>query len=568
MRVNLGDWVAMTFGAGRASSGNPPKERAESARAYPLAALLFGPVSVLDPMSRNLNETTFADVAPMIAGTMLFALLVWLIAVAVRGRADATAALTATIWVVGSLFYLELVQPLQGMLGGDYSMVRPLPVALAAMVVLTAVAQRWAQSLGFLNIVVSSIAVVMLVTPTWRAIAYEWRNGVARQAFDADAAAAELPPLPRTIAGGADRPPDIYHFIFDRYGSEEVLDRHFGITDPIGAFLEQRGFYVARASHSNYLKTAHSLASAFHMDYLPPFADDPRIAAGNWQPLFRMLENHRVGRLLRDRGYRHLQFGSWWRGTYHNPTADLNGPFGFSEFNMLYLRRTILLPIFHLLPDTALTMRLDWDNGQCQRVARQIEAIKQIGEGARPAYVFAHVLVPHGPFAFAPDGRCLDRPASIARGETQGYIEQVTYADRIIHDLVTTLQAANRSPPVILIGADEGPYPSRDHSLPWQTAPAEELRIKTGILNAFYLPDGDYDLLRQDITPVNSYRMVFNSVFGTDFPELPDRIFAFPFENDIYTLHDVTARVRCERADPASAEPGVEPRCATAAPAR
>ena len=45
---------------------------------------------------------------------------------------------------------------------------------------------------------------------------------------------------------------------------------------------------------------------------------------------------------------------------------------------MTYLRRTILMPVFHLLPDTPLTMRLDWDNGQCQRVARQVEEIKAL----------------------------------------------------------------------------------------------------------------------------------------------------------------------------------------------
>ena len=55
--------------------------------------------------------------------------------------------------------------------------------------------------------------------------------------------------------------------------------------------------------------------------------------------------------------------------------------------------------------------------------------------------------------------------------------------------MVTALQAPGRDRPVILIQADEGPYPDRDETVAWQDAPAEELRIKTGIFNAYYFPE-------------------------------------------------------------------------------
>ena len=105
----------------------------------------------------------------------------------------------------------------------------------------------------------------------------------------------------------------------------------------IGDFLEARGFYVARDSFSNYISTGPSLASTFHMDYLDALAADPRVSGNNWHPIFRMLDDNRVGRFLRGRGYEQHQFGSWWVGTYHNPNAFSNRPLGFSEFNMTYL---------------------------------------------------------------------------------------------------------------------------------------------------------------------------------------------------------------------------------------
>src|SRR5690606_38465208 len=98
-------------------------------------------------------------------------------------------------------------------------------------------------------------------------------------------------------------------------------------------FLESHGFHVVRSANSNYHRTALSLASTFHMDYLDLLADDTRVAGYNWRPTHAMLGDHRVARFLKARDYRFVQFGSWWTGTFHNPVADVNRPHGFSEFN-------------------------------------------------------------------------------------------------------------------------------------------------------------------------------------------------------------------------------------------
>jgi hypothetical protein len=70
--------------------------------------------------------------------------------------------------------------------------------------------------------------------------------------------------------------------------------------------------------------------------------------------------------------------------------------------------------------------------------------------------------------------------------------------------------------------------------------------IKTSIINAYYFPNGDYSQLREDITPVNSFRALFNTYFGTSFPLLRDRIFVSPDEKRLYEFHDVTEAVRAE----------------------
>ncbi|WP_159585454.1 hypothetical protein [Chelativorans xinjiangense] len=522
---------------------------------YPLHPFLLAAAAVFALMARNLNFTSLADVAPSLLGSLAFALAVYLAVAAMRRRFDAAGAVVASIWVAGSLFYLGLFGRLNDMVAGGFPMVKSLPFALAILALLTLVALRLPGLTRLAHSILNGVALVLLATPLWQVGVYEWRNGAARTAYDAEQALAEIRQYFPSEESAA-RPPDIYHFVFDRYTSEEILQRHYDLDNrAIGRFLEERGFYVARRSNSNYQKTGHSVASTFHMNYLDFLEDDARVTGANWHPIYEMLGDHRVGRALKSRGYDFIQFGAWWVGTYNSPLADENRPHGFSEFAMLYLRRTILRPIFHVLPDTALTMRLDWDNAQCQRVAAQVEKIKAIGARERPVYVFAHFLVPHGPYAFAADGRCLSQKEAAKRGDKQGFVDQVAYANRIIRDIVTTLQAYGRKPPIILLQADEGPFPQRDSRVPWQDAPAEELRIKTGILNAYYFPGKEYRHLTDDITPVNSYRVLFNTYFDAKFPLLADRIYAFPNDSTIYDFHDVTDKVR-EPASIADTMPG------------
>jgi hypothetical protein len=522
--------------------GLPPTGPDRPRPTLPVAALLFAPASVLGYMSGNLNQTSPLDVAPALAGALGFALVVCLAAAAARRRADAPAAAIACVWVVAGLYYLGLFGGLNTWIAGDYTLVATLPFALAGLVLLTLALRCLGALCAPIHVVMSTVAAVMVATPLWQAAAYEVRNGDARAIYDPARAAEDMAPVV-SQGDGEGRPPDIYHFVFDRYASEGVLAEHFGVEPAIGAFLEDRGFYVADDSRANYLKTGHSLASTFYMDYLDLLADAPTLDGANWHPIFAMLDDHRVARFLQARGYEVVQFGAWWTGTQSSAAADVNRPHGLSEFAMYYLRRTALRTLVGLAPDVRLATLIDWDNGQCQRVARQLDEIKAIGAGDRPVYVFAHFLLPHDPYAFGPDGRCLSLFESNTRGRSQGYVDQVAYADRIIEDIVPALQD-DRPAPVILIQADEGPYPDRDYGVPWQDAPAEELRIKTGILNAFYFPDADYGGLAADITPVNSYRTVFNKYFATDYARLPDRVFAFPDDVTLYEFHDVTDKVR------------------------
>jgi hypothetical protein len=541
---------------GKRDADGRPIASPEPAVVWRLGALalhpfLFAGASVFRLYASNLRVLYFSDVIAALAGALAAALVLFVAFGVVLRNFGAKAAILASATLVAGLFYIEIVDAVNWCAGTDLSPVAALPIMLAALAaVLVAVA--WPR-IDFTpaNAVLNGIALVIFIVPAWQVVSITWKAGGTSRptpaAFDATPAAAELSADP---AAANDKPRHVLYVIFDRYGSQSVLTDYYGFdnNDLIG-FLKENGFYVASNSRANYPMTAPSVASTFHLDYIDFLAHDSRSKMNHWHPIYDMLRDHRVGRFLKSRGYKFVQVGGWWGQTRHNPYADESHSFGLSEFNYWYLRKTAVAPILDAVAPRSGTARLlQWDNGQCRRVPWQIDKVKEVGTRSESTFMFAHILVPHDPYVFSPDGRCLSPDETKARTEPQAYIEQVRYANSLIKDFVATLLATDGPKPIIIIQADEGPIPTRYRSghQPWPDATADELKAKMGILNAFYFPDGDYRDLDQKISSVNTFRIVFDKYFGTTFKRLPDRSYAFPNLFRIYDFYDITDILRDE----------------------
>ena len=527
-----------------AAPATEPRSQAGAAD-LPLHPLLFAAFSVFAPYAANLRETSFSDVVvPLIVATAAAAFL-FIVAGRLAGRYGPRAALIASIVLVGTMFHLEGFAWVNRHLGDAIPNAAAVPVTLVTMAVLIIVVATARFSLTLPNAVLNGIAFVLLVVPAWQAGSHELRRlqeeGVSTGHHAADISwqgTARAAPL------AAEKPPDIYYFIFDRYASNATLAREFGFDNSgLTRFLEGRGFYVASESRANYLKTAPSLASTFSMDYINFLAREKRASHGEWHPIYDMLKDHKVGRFLKSKGYRFIQIGSWWNPTEHNAFADESYSFGLTEFEWLYMRKTLIPPLLEAIaPQSGLARTLAWDAGQCRRVPLQFEKVKAISEHPEPTFTFIHVLLPHEPFVFDENGRCHDQKWSWAIGVTPGYTGQIRYANRLIEDTVASLLAQSGSKPIIIIQADEGPFPERYRfsNRSWQTATKAELQMKMGILNAYYFPDGDYRALYPSISSVNTFRVVFNKYFGTEMDLLPDRIYGFPDVFRIYDFYEIT----------------------------
>jgi phosphoglycerol transferase MdoB-like AlkP superfamily enzyme len=158
-----------------------------------------------------------------------------------------------------------------------------------------------------------------------------------------------------------------------------------------------------------------------------------------------------------------------------------------------------------------------------------------------PNYVFAHFLVPHPPYVFNADGSQPTAEQTAERGTYGGYIEQMRWTNtRILQLLDTLLAGPVAERPVIVVAADEGPYPPRyeanQRTFPWLEATPAEVSQKFEILNAMYLPGLDpaaygYNDRR---SPVNTFRIVFNAEFDAGLPLLPDVSYLSPDQGHLY----------------------------------
>ena len=142
-----------------------------------------------------------------------------------------------------------------------------------------------------------------------------------------DSAGVAAVPEPSIAPGEGTAGPerDIYVIIVEDIGSERILRDVWGMTgDSPFAFLEELGFSRVTDSHSNYGKTAHSLASMFNLDYLDETAAAMGPESGDYEPVYELLDNPASARFLKERGYEYVHIGSWWDPTARSSIADVN----------------------------------------------------------------------------------------------------------------------------------------------------------------------------------------------------------------------------------------------------
>jgi hypothetical protein len=343
--------------------------------------------------------------------------------------------------------------------------------------------------------------------------------------------------------------PDVYYIILDRYAGPSALDETYGFdNEPFLTALEERGFAVPRHAHANYIKTPLSLGGSLNLGFLDAEAlSDEAVDGADREPIHRVLGEHLVVPMaLKELGYRYLHLGNWWTPTISNVDADRVFHYeGQDEFSNVLAQTTLLRAFTE--PEAAPTDPWDWavlrDHNRWA-----LDTLDEIPEIPGPKFVFAHLLVPHPPYLIDADGSAMERSDVAQQGDDASYVRYLEYGNRRMLDLVDRITELSDDA-IILIQADEGPFPARyradEWGFDWRDATDAELEEKFGILFALRAPGADLEAagLHDSITPVNAFRIIFNARFGTDLPLLPDRTWAHTDLSHFYDFFEITDRL-------------------------
>ena len=297
-----------------------------------------------------------------------------------------------------------------------------------------------------------------------------------------------------------DLKPDIYYIILDEYPGLDQLKEAFNYDNSeFVQKLNDKGFYVATKSKVKVARTDHSLPSSLNMENL----EEP---VHNLLPLTR---NSKVAQFLKCQGYKYITFGNFYHTTAYNPYADLNfNLFGFrfkNELSSLVVRSSVI----------SLLLSLRYFHRKA--ILSALEEIPRIAVIESPKFIFAHIMCPHEPYVFGPNGEAISFGDSIF-GRKPLYLDQLIFITKRVDRLIDDILSQSKNPPIIVIQGDHGKRRLVDEH--------GKRRLVEGsansILNAYYLPSDGEKLLYENISPVNTFRVIFNHYFHTKYELLPD----------------------------------------------
>lgn len=385
----------------------------------------------------------------------------------------------------------------------------------------------------YLNVVAATLVIFNLIL----IIRYHSIIGLASLTYETDGERAAV-----EIVNNDAAHPDIYYIILDGYSSNQHLLQNYGFDN--SAFtneLEARDFYVAYDSLANYGSTLASLPSSLNMRYIS--TDDIVSNLDGVLNMRHLLADNLVAQELQTHGYQYIFMLSGF--SLPSTTADINiefwhsGPQYYESVedipDSVFNPERALEPFLPLWIETtllrgALTDSLFLDRVQKlaggglawsspQRALAVYNEAEKIPEMAEATFTFVHIIKPHNPVVFDRYGNILPQPQ--AEDDPDLFFEQLHFINNRTLSMLDRLIADSSVPPIIILQADHG------SDLGEVSTPQDD-STHFGILNAYYFPEGRNDYLTQDITPVNSFRVMFNTFFDTDYELLENRHFDLP----------------------------------------
>ncbi len=499
---------------------------------YDIHPLLFAAFPVLTLLAHNISEVEIqVAVRPLIISllsTIIMITLFRLIAKDWHKAALISTFILILLFSYGHLYHLIREIPTWGMALGRHRYLAIIYVVLLCSGVWWIIAKS--RNISLINLLLNSIGLVLLIIPCFQIASYSLRVSTGTRASEELAVRS----IPLVIQDGQDLP-SIYYIVLDTYTRGDSLLNDFNFDN--SSFLNElgnMGFYVAECSRSNYSYTQASITAALNMDYIPQLKKELDALGMEDSPIWTLLKQSVVRRQLESIGYKTIAFDT---GFEWSRISDADIYLGIDEEDPLM---QIINPFeAMLIQSTAGLLATDMQHKVFEThigkirfiedvnfpfrgfIERELFILDQLPKTASfpgPKFVFAHILIPHVPRVFSPTGEILADTGFYGgklagpinkEYEVKGYVGEIQFINGRTLDIVKKIIAKSNTPPIIIIQGDTGLQGDN----------------KLKILNAYYFPDDGSTSLYPTITPVNSYRILFDTYFGTDYGLLPDESF-------------------------------------------
>lgn len=489
----------------------------------PLHVLWFAIYPVLQLLAVNILETRLTDAVRPLLVSLAAALLVFAVLSLILRNVQ-RAGMVATFLLVlffsyGHVYGFVRQESLLGA-GFGHRYLLPIYAALfaAGMWLLIWKLKDLLPLTGVLNL----IGAFLLIYPLYQVVTRaDFTSEQAEQRARIATLGQELRPDPGQPL------PDVYVFLIDTYIRADYLQSDFAYDN--SPFLDQLrllGFYIADCSRGNYYGTRRAVANLLNFDYISGLKAG--LASLGYDPekeIWTLIPNSILRSQLEQLGYQTVAYENpdfpWLLFSDAEHYYARPEVFATTGFENLLLETSAFRVVFSIedrLGSSTEEMAVSITPPYQRRYQNDMDTFAWLEETVRipgPKFVYAHLLPLHQPFTHAPDCSLLTdsnyyslegyKPVN-EQYFRDGYVSSLECTNAKMLALVTEILQNSDTPPVIVIMGDHG---------------IENTRNATSILNAYYLPGGSEGLY-PTISPVNSFRVILNRTFGTDYSLLDD----------------------------------------------
>lgn len=311
--------------------------------------------------------------------------------------------------------------------------------------------------------------------------------------------------------------PDIYFVILDEYAAPSQMKSYFQYDmSPFVEYLSQKGFMVTEmyteslttgAIIENRLNMAvinsYDAAAAVQGSLTGRLSESMNIANTRDDEQMIHIRNSKVMGYLKGIGYQYIHLGSWFTATRYNQIADQNINFSGVHFTNELSNIIVRGSFLRLLINRYTVMSSDFFRKEVLSAFATLENIPIVA--GKPKFIFAHIICPHTPYVFGPNGEKLGlQPGEDWKNNKEFFLGQHIFITKKIKELVEHKLSSSQAAPVIIIQADHGARLDKPQA--------------HQVFSAVYVPNYKGAPWPASTNSINTFKFLFNDLFGTKFP--------------------------------------------------